>query len=288
MKPAVEAFWDPETHSVSYVVSDPATKCAALIDPVLGFDPASGQTSYRPVERAIEAVEGAGLALEWIIETHVHADHLSAAQYVRERLGGRLGISSGVTAVQRHFGELFYPEGGFTADGSQFDHLFGDLEQFSLGQTKVSVLHTPGHTPACACYLFGDAAFVGDTLLMPDAGTGRCDFPGGSATALYDSLQRILALDPGTRVFAGHDSGAGGKRSIAWQSTVAEQRRSNIYCREGTSRDDFIAMRRKRDAALSTPRLMIASLQVNIRAGRLPQARANGRRYLKIPLNVLK
>ena len=288
MKPGVKAFWDPETHSVSYVVSDPATKRAALIDPVLGFDPASGQTSYRPVERAIGAVEGAGLALEWIIETHVHADHLSAAQYVKERLGGRLGISSGVTSVQRHFGELFFPEGDFPADGSQFDHLFPDLEQFSLGQTKVSVMHTPGHTPACACYLFGDAVFVGDTLLMADAGTGRCDFPGGSAAVLYDSLQRILALDPDTRVFAGHDSGAGGKRAIAWQSTVAEQRRDNIYCREGISRDEYIAMRRKRDAGLSTPRLMLASLQVNICAGRLPQAQANGKRYLKIPLNVLK
>lgn len=288
MKPAVEAFWDPETHSVSYVVCDPSTKRAALIDPVLGFDPASGQTSYGPVEAAIAAVEAAGLALEWIIETHVHADHLSAAQYVRERLGGRLGISSGVISVQQHFGELFHPDGDFTADGSQFDHLFSDLEQFSLGQTKVSVMHTPGHTPACACYLFGDAVFVGDALLMPDAGTGRCDFPGGSAAALYDSLQRILALEPDTRVFAAHDSGAGGKRAIAWQSTVAEQRRGNIYCREGISRDEYIAMRRKRDAALSTPRLMLASLQVNICAGRLPQAQANGKRYLKIPLNVLK
>ena len=288
MKPLVEAFWDPETHSISYVASDPATGRAALIDPVLGLDPSSGQTSYRPVERAIAAVEGTGLALDWIIETHVHADHLSAAQYVKERLGGRLGISRAVTSVQRHFGDLFHPDDDFAADGSEFDHLFSDLEQFSLGELEALVMHTPGHTSACACYVFGDAAFVGDTLLMPDAGTGRCDFPGGSAAQLHNSLQRILALDPDMRVFVGHDDGAGGKRAVAWQSTVAEQRRDNIYCRDGISRDEYIALCRERDAGLSTPRLMLPALQVNIRGGRLPPAGANGRRYLKIPLNGLK
>ena len=288
MKPLVEAFRDPVTHSVSYVVSDPATGRAALIDPVLGFDPASGQTSYRPVERAIAAVEGAGLTLDWIIETHVHADHLSAAQYVKERLGGRLGISAGVTSVQRHFGVLFNLQDDFAADGSEFDHLFSDLEEFRLGEIKACVLHTPGHTSACACYVFGDAAFVGDTLLMPDTGTGRSDFPGGSAAVLYQSLTRILALDPAIRVFVGHDDGAGGKRAVAWQSTVAEQRRDNIYCRDGISRDQYIALRRERDANLSTPRLMLPALQVNIRGGRLPPSEANGRRYLRIPLNVPK
>ena len=288
MKPLVEAFWDPDTHSVSYVVSDPASRCAALIDPVLGYDPSSGQISYRPVESAIAAVKEAGLTLDWIIETHVHADHLSAAQYVKKRLGGRLGISAGVTSVQRHFGELFNLKDDFAADGSEFNHLFSDLEHFSLGRIEACVIHTPGHTSACACYVFGDAVFVGDTLLMPDAGTGRCDFPGGSAAQLHDSLMRILALDPATRVFVGHDDGAGAKRAVAWQSTVAEQRRNNIYCREGISRDEYIARRRKRDAQLSTPRLMLPSLQVNIRAGRLPQPESNGSCYLKIPLNVLK
>ncbi len=288
MKPSVEAFWDPQTHSVSYLVSDPATGRAALIDPVLGFDPASGHTSYRPVERAIAAVEDAGLALDWIIETHIHADHLSGAQYVKERLGGRLGISTGVTSVQRHFGDLFNLKDDFAADGSEFDHLFADLEDFSLGEIKASVMHTPGHTSACACYVFGDAAFVGDTLLMPDAGTGRSDFPGGSPAVLYQSLTRILALDPAMRVFVGHDDGAGGKRAVAWRSTVAEQRRDNIYCRDGIARDEYIALRHERDASLSTPRLMLAALQVNIRGGRLPPVEANGRRYLRIPLNVPK
>ena len=288
MKPLVEAFWDPETHSVSYVVSDPATGRAALIDPLLEFDRSSGKTSRRHAERAIAAVESAGLGLDWIIETHVHADHLSAAQYVKERLGGRLGISAGVTSVQQHFGDLFNLDDDFAADGSEFDHLFSDLERFRLGEIEAFVMHTPGHTSACACYVFGDAAFVGDTLLMPDAGTGRCDFPGGSPTLLHDSLQRILALDPNTRVFVGHDDGAGGKRAVAWQSTVAEQRGDNIYCRDGISRDEYIARRRERDAGLSTPRLMLPALQVNIRGGRLPPAEANGRRYLKIPLNVLK
>ena len=288
MTPQVDGFWDPATHSVTYVVSDPASGRAALIDPVLAYRPASGRIDYAPVDRAMTAVESAGLTLDWIIETHVHADHLSAAQHVKERLGGRLAISSGVLAVQRHFARVFNLSGHFAADGSDFDHLFSDGEQFELGDIAASVLHTPGHTAACACYVFGDAVFVGDTLLMPDTGCGRCDFPGGSAAVLHESLVRILALDTATRVFVGHDSGAGGKRAVAWETTVAEQRRNNVYCRDGTSRSEFVARREARDAELSTPRLMLPAMQVNIRAGRLPAPESNGSRYLKIPLNVLK
>lgn len=288
MTPQVEGFRDPATDSVTYVVSDPASGRAALIDPVLEYRPASGAIFFAPADRVIAAVEKAGLTLDWIIETHVHADHLSAAQYVKSRLGGRVAISGGVLEVQRHFARVFNLGADFSADGSDFDRLFSDGERFALGEIKASVLHTPGHTAACACYVIGDAAFVGDTLLMPDTGCGRCDFPGGSAAVLHDSLQRVLALDPATRMFVGHDSGAGGKREPAWETTVAEQRSNNIYSRGGISQSEFIARREARDAQLSTPRLMLPAMQVNIRAGRLPAPESNGRQYLKIPLNVLK
>lgn len=288
MTPQVEGFRDPATDSVTYVVSNPASGRAALIDPVLEYRPASGAISFAPADRAIAAVEKAGLTLDWIIETHVHADHLSAAQYVKSRLGGRVAISGGVLEVQRHFARVFNLGADFSADGSDFDRLFSDGERFALGEIKASVLHTPGHTAACACYVIGDAAFVGDTLLMPDTGCGRCDFPGGSAAVLHDSLQRVLALDPATRMFVGHDSGAGGKREPAWETTVAEQHSNNIYSRGGISQSEFIARREARDAQLSTPRLMLPAMQVNIRAGRLPAPESNGRQYLKIPLNGLK
>ena len=288
MTPQVEGFRDPATDSVTYVVSNPASGRAALIDPVLEYRPASGAISFAPADRAIAAVEKAGLTLDWIIETHVHADHLSAAQYVKSRLGGRVAISGGVLEVQRHFARVFNLGADFSADGSDFDRLFSDGERFALGEIKASVLHTPGHTAACACYVIGDAAFVGDTLLMPDTGCGRCDFPGGSAAVLHDSLQRVLALDPATRMFVGHDSGAGGKREPAWETTVAEQHSNNIYSRGGISQSEFIARREARDAQLSTPRLMLPAMQVNIRAGRLPAPESNGRQYFKIPLNVLK
>ena len=288
MTPQVEGLWDPATHSVTYAVSDPASGRAALIDPVLEYRPASGAISFAPADRAIAAVEKARLTLDWIIETHVHADHLSAAQYVKDRLGGRVAISTGVLEVQRHFARVFNLGADFAADGSDFDRLFSDGEQFALGEIQASVLHTPGHTAACACYVIGDAAFVGDTLLMPDTGCGRCDFPGGSAAVLHGSLKRVLALDPATRMFVGHDSGAGGKREPAWETTVAEQRSNNIYSRGGISQSEFIARREARDAQLSTPRLMLPAMQVNIRAGRLPAPESNGRQYLKIPLNVLK
>ena len=288
MKPQVQGFRDPATDSVTYVAGDPASGRAALIDPVLDYRPASGRTGYGPADRAIRAVEEGGLTLDWIIETHVHADHLSAAQYVKDRLGGRIAISSGVVQVQRHFAGVFNLGDGFAADGSDFDHLFADGERFALGEIEASVLHTPGHTAACACYVFGDAAFVGDTLLMPDTGCGRCDFPGGSAAVLHDSVKRVLALDAATRMFVGHDSGASGKRAAAWETTVAEQRSRNAYCREGISRSEFIARREARDAELSTPRLMLPAMQVNIRAGCLPAPESNGSRYLKIPLDVPK
>lgn len=288
MMPRVDAFPDPATATISYVVSDPETGRAAVIDPVLGFDPASGRTDTGPADRVIAAVERARWTLDWIIETHIHADHLSAAPHVQDRLGGRVGIGAGVTAVQARFARLFNLGDGFPADGSQFDHLFADGETFALGGIPARVLHTPGHTPSCACFVFGDAAFVGDALFMPDRGTGRCDFPDGSAGALYDSLARILALPPETRLFVCHDDGAGGARPVAWQSDVAEQLRANVHCRNGVSRPEYVAMREARDAALAPPRLMLPALQVNIRAGRPPPADSNGTRYLKIPLDALE
>ena len=287
MNPRVDAFFDPATSTISYVVADPASGRAAVIDPVLDFDPASGRTGTASADRMIAAIERAGLALEWIIETHVHADHITAAPYLRRTLGGRVGIGAGVIAVQRHFGALFNFTDGFSADGSQFDHLFADGETFALGEIEARVMHTPGHTPACACYVFGDAGFVGDTLFMPDSGTARCDFPGGCPDRLYGSLRRILSLPPDTRLFVCHDYGAGGTRGHAWQTTVAEQRGGNVHCRDGIGRADYVAMRRERDAGLAMPRLIVPAVQVNIRGGCFPPAEANGTRYLKIPLDVL-
>ena len=228
-----------------------------------------------------------GLELEWILETHIHADHLSAAQYLQERLGGRTGIGTGVVEVQKTFAALFNLEREVAADGSQSDRLLADGETVAIGNIVGRVLSTPGHTPACACYIFGNAAFVGDTLFMPDSGTARADFPGASAGKLYDSLHRILALPPDTRLFMCHDYGAGGQREIAWESTVAEQRRSNIHCRDGISRESFMATRQARDAQLPVPRLMVPAVQVNIRGGRMPPPERNGTAYLKLPINVL-
>lgn len=283
----VDAFFDPATNTISYIVADPVSGRAAVIDPVLDFDPAAGRTSTASADRLIAAIEEAGLALDWIIETHVHADHITAGPYLRDKLGGRTGISAGVVAVQQTFGALFNAEDGFAADGSQFDHLFADGETFRLGGIEASVTHTPGHTPACACYVFGDAAFVGDTLFMPDSGTARCDFPGGCADQLYGSLRKILSLPPETRLFMCHDYGAGGTRDPAWETTVAEERRANTHCHDGVSREDYVEMRKERDAQLSMPRLIVPAVQVNIRGGNLPPPEANGTRYLKVPLNVL-
>ena len=287
MRAKVEGFLDPTTNSISYVVSDPETKRAAIVDSVLDFDPEAGRTTTGSADKLVAAVETEGLSVEWILETHVHADHLSAAHYLQGTVGGRTGIGAGVIEVQRTFGAMFNVEREVAADGTQFDRLLADGETISIGNIAGRVLSTPGHTPACSCYVFGDAAFVGDTLFMPDSGTARADFPGASVRKLYDSLRRILALPPETRLFMCHDYGAGGQRPIAWESTVAEQRRSNIHCRDGISRETFMATRQERDAGLPVPRLMVPAVQVNIRGGRMPPPERNGTAYLKLPINLL-
>ncbi len=287
MTPTVEAFFDPATNSVSYIVSDPGTGRAAIIDPVLDYDPVTGRTATAAADRLIAAVERAGLAVDWILETHIHADHLTAAPHIRDKVGGRIGIGAGVVEVQKTFGSLFNIEDDIVASAPQFEHLFADDETVPLGGIAGRVQHTPGHTPACVCYVFGDAAFVGDTMFMPDSGTARADFPGGCARTLYDSLRRILSLPPETRIFLCHDYGAGGKRDFAWETTVEEQRRGNIHCRDGVGREQFVAMRTSRDAELSFPRLMVPAVQVNIRGGRLPPPEDNGIAYLKVPVDTL-
>jgi glyoxylase-like metal-dependent hydrolase (beta-lactamase superfamily II) len=284
MKPDVTAFFDKATSTVSYLVADPATRRAAIVDAVLDYDEAAGRTATQSFEAMAEAVAAGGLTVDWILETHVHADHLSAAQAAKARFGAPVVIGAAVTAVQRHFGEVFDLGPGFATDGGQFDRLVADGERFMLGAIEIAVMHVPGHTPACSAYLIGDALFVGDGLFMPDYGTARCDFPGGSARMLYRSIRRMLALDPATRMFVGHDYAPGG-RAHAWETTVGDQRQGNIHIRDGVSEDDFVAMREARDARLSLPRLILPSVQVNVRAGHLPPAAANGTAYLKIPLN---
>ncbi len=282
--PTVKAFFDPCTNTITYVVADPATGCAAVIDPVLDFDPASGRTGTGGADRVIAHVRDRGLTVEWILETHAHADHLSAAQHLRERLGGAVAIGAGIVAVQRTFAALFNLSDVAT-DGSQFDRLLDDGEGLALGELEIEVLHTPGHTPACVSYRVGDAVFVGDTLFMPDSGTARCDFPGGDASVLYRSIQRLLALPAETRLFVCHDYGADGVREVAWETTVGEERARNIHVGGGAREDDFVRMRRARDETLAVPRLILPALQVNIRAGRLPEPEDNGTRYLKLPLD---
>ena len=286
MNPDITAFFDPATYTVSYIVADPTTHAAAIVDSVLDFDPNSGRTSKASADRLIEAVRARGLTIEWILETHVHADHLSAAPYLKETLGGRIGIGEHVRQVQKVFGKLFNAEPGFAPDGRQFDHLFTDGERFRIGALEAEVLHTPGHTPADLTYVIGDAAFIGDTLFMPDYGTARTDFPGGDARRLFHSIRRILDLPPATRLFTGHDYAPGG-RGYAWESTVAEQRARNIHVHDGVGEDDFVALRTARDAKLDMPRLILPSVQVNMRAGHLPPPEDNGVRYLKLPLDRL-
>lgn len=287
MKPAVIPMFDDATNTVSYLVADPATRSAALVDSVLDFDPKSGRTSTASADRMIALVRERGLTVEWILETHVHADHLSAASYLKERVGGRIGIGEQIREVQKVFRALFNMEPGFIADGRQFDHLFADGERFRIGQLEAQAIHTPGHTPADMTYLIGDAAFVGDTLFQPDYGTARCDFPGGDARVLYRSIRGILALPPETRLFTGHDYKAPGRDYYAWESTVAEQRARNVHVRDGVGEDEFVAMRTARDAKLDMPKLILPSVQVNVRAGRLPPPEDDGKRYLKIPINAL-
>jgi len=287
MKPDVTAFFDEATNTVSYVVKDPYSAACAIVDSVLDFDSAAGRTSTESADAIVEFVRSRGLRVAWLLETHVHADHLSAAPYLQRALGGWIGIGEHIRIVQDTFGKVFNAGPEFQRDGSQFDHLFKDGDDFSIGGLTGRVLHTPGHTPACQSYVIGDAAFVGDTLFMPDFGTARCDFPGGSAETLWESIQKILALPDETRIFVGHDYKAPGREQYAWETTVGEQKARNVHIGAGATRQDFVARRVERDATLGMPRLILPSIQVNMRAGRMPPAEDNGTVYLKIPVNAL-
>jgi len=284
--PQVSSFFDKATFTVTHIVADRSTSRAAIIDPVLDFDPKSGRTGTQSADLVIAHIAECKLTVDWILETHVHADHLTATPYLKQRLGGRTGIGSKVGEVQSTFKKVFHPEPEFATDGRQFDHLFADNETFRIGSLEGRAMHTPGHTPACVTYVVGDAAFVGDTLFMPDFGTARCDFPGGSAIALYRSIRRTLALPPETRLFMCHDYGPGG-RPFAWETTVAEQRAKNIHVHDGIDEPAFVKMRTERDANLDMPQLILPSVQVNIRAGEMPPAEENGVVYLKLPVNTL-
>lgn len=281
----VTAFFDEPTHTFSYVVRDPDSTACAILDSVLDFDYAAGRTDVRSADEIIAYVEDEGLSVEWVLETHVHADHLSAAPYLHDKLGGSTGIGARITEVQEIFGKAFNAGTEFARDGRQFDRLFEEGDTFAIGGLEVRVLHTPGHTPACLTYVIGDAAFVGDTLFMPDYGTARCDFPGGDARTLYRSIQKVLALPGETRLFLCHDYKAPGREEVQHETTVAEQRAHNIHVHEGIGEDDFVKMRTERDATLGMPRLILPSVQVNMRAGELPPAEDNGQVYLKVPIN---
>ena len=284
LRPSIAGFFDEATNTVSYVVHDPTTDEAAIIDSVLDFEVASGRTSNGSADRIIEYVTYNNLKVTWLIETHAHADHISAAPYLQERLGGKLAIGRGIIRVQEVFGKLFNAGTDFERDGSQFDKLFEDGETFKVGELEGIALHVPGHTPADMAFIIGDAAFVGDTIFMPDFGTARADFPGGDAHQLYRSIRRLLSLPDETRLFLCHDYKAPGRDEYRWETTVGEQKRSSIHIHEGMSEDDFVAMREERDAGLSVPKLLLPSIQVNIRAGRFEEAEANGVTYLRIPV----
>lgn len=286
MNPTVKAFFDPATWTVSHVVFEQPGSAAAIVDPVLDYDPKSGRTRTDSADRLIAFVRENDLKVEWILETHAHADHLSAASYLKRQLGGRIAIGGDITTVQDVFKRVFHLEPEFRTDGAQFDHLFRDGETFHIGKLEAKALATPGHTPACLAFQVGDAVFVGDTLFMPDVGTARCDFPGGSAPTLYRSIQKLLSLPSETRLFMCHDYPPEG-REPAWETTVAAQRAHNIHVHDGVSEADFVALRTKRDATLAMPVLILPSVQVNIRAGELPPPEANGVSYLKIPVNAL-
>ncbi|HFC04946.1 MAG TPA: MBL fold metallo-hydrolase [Rhizobiales bacterium] len=282
----VEAFFDDATNTISYVVHDPETKACAIYDPVLDFDYSAGRTGFRSADAIIDYVKAHGLAVEWLIETHAHADHLSAAPYIQQKLGGKIGIGAKITDVQEIFGKVFNAGTEFERDGSQFDRLFRDGDVYMIGNMEAFAMHTPGHTPACMVHVIGDAAIVGDTLFMPDGGTARADFPGGDAAQLYRSTRKVLNLPDEMRLFMCHDYGPN-DREIKWQTTVGEQRQNNIHVRDGIDEAEFVAMRSARDKTLSVPKLIIPSVQVNMRAGNLPEPEDNGQRYLKVPLNVL-
>lgn len=285
--PEIHGFFDPATYTISYIVRDPDSLSCAIIDSVMDMNYAAGQISFSHADTLIAFIRERGWQNEWLIETHVHADHLSAAPYLQEQLGGQIGIGAQITVVQDVFGKVFNEGTQFQRDGSQFDRLFEDGDSYVIGNLKVDVLHTPGHTPACMTHLVGDAAFVGDTLFMPDSGTARADFPGGDARALYRSIRRILALPPHTRLFMCHDYGGSG-REIKWQTTVAEEKAENIHVRDGISENDFVAMRSARDATLDMPTLIMPSIQVNMRGGRMPEPDDKGSVYLKVPVRGLK
>lgn len=284
-RPEIHAFFDEPTNTVSYLVADPATRQAAVIDPVLDYDPATGAFDTRSAAAILAEAERRELKIVWALETHVHADHLSGAPFFKARTGAAIGIGEHIRDVQRIFRPVFGAE-DLVADGGDFDRLFADGERIALGELEVEVLHTPGHTPADVSYRIGDAVFVGDTLFMPDYGTARADFPGGDARQLYRSIRRLLDLPPETRLFMCHDYKAPGRDDYAWETTVAAQRRGSVHVHDGVTEDDFVAMRTARDAGLAAPRLLLPSIQVNMRAGRFPPADANGVRYLKIPMKA--
>ena len=286
IKPDVRAFFDAATWTLTYVVKDPDSAHCAIIDSVLDYDAASGRTRTESADRVIAMIQADDLIVDWILETHVHADHLSAAPYLHRALGGQIGIGNHIVDVQTIFAALFNVEPEFKRDGSQFDALFDDNETFQIGGMTATAMHTPGHTPACMSYLIGDALFVGETLFKPDYGTARCDFPGGDARTLYQSIQRLLALPPETRMFLCHDYLPNG-RELAYQTTIEAQRRSNIHVHSGISEEEFVTMRTAKDQTLSMPTLILPSVQINMRAGQLPPAEANGTRYLKIPLDAV-
>lgn len=285
LHPEVFSFFDEPTNTASYVLKDPASNAAAIIDSVLDFDAAAGRTSTKAADQLIAFVKERGFDVQWLLETHVHADHLSGAPYLKDKLGGKIAIGANIVVVQDVFGKVFNAGTEFERDGSQFDALFKDGDRIRIGEMTGYAIHTPGHTPACMTYVFGDAAFIGDTLFMPDYGTARADFPGGSARDLYRSIRKVLALPPETRLFLCHDYKAPGRDEFAWETTVAEQRKSNVHVRDGVTEDEFVAMREARDKTLGMPKLIIPSIQVNMRAGDLPEPEDNGVRYLKVPLN---
>ncbi|WP_376987454.1 MBL fold metallo-hydrolase [Bosea sp. R86505] len=285
-RPEVTAFFDAQTNTVSYVVKDPGSRACAIVDSVMDIDYAAGRIAYHSADEIVAFVREHGLEVEWLIETHVHADHLSAAPYLQGLLGGKIGIGDRITIVQETFGKVFNEGTEFQRDGSQFDRLFADGDTYTIGGMAAFAMHTPGHTPACMTHVVGDAAFVGDTLFMPDGGSARADFPGGDARTLYRSIQRVLALPPQTRLFMCHDYGPNG-RDIRWETTVAEQREHNIHVRDGITEDEFVRTREARDRTLDMPKLIIPSLQVNMKAGELPAPDASGKRFLKVPLDVL-
>jgi glyoxylase-like metal-dependent hydrolase (beta-lactamase superfamily II) len=285
IEPDVDGFFDPATNTISYIVKDPSSDACAIIDSVLDIDYAAGRIAYDSADRLIEIIRQRGLTLEWIIETHVHADHLSAAPYIQQKLGGRTGVGARITEIQHTFGKIFNEGTEFQRDGSQFDALFEDGDTYSIGGMTAFTIATPGHTPACMVHVIGDAAFSGDTLFMPDGGSARADFPGGDAGQLYDSIQRVLSLPDETRLFTCHDYGPGG-RAIAWETTIGQQRHENIHVGGGKSREEFIKFRTERDAQLATPKLIIPSLQVNMRGGEFPKD-SDGKPALKVPIDIL-